>query len=315
MRATGVPRRLRPMLLVVAALLVAGCTGGGSARHVGSTTRPVVRVASFDFSESRLLAEIYAAAIEGHGYPVQRVLGLGSREIVQPALQQGLVDLVPEYAGSALRFLDTTRPPADAATATVHARLAEALGGARVVVLSFAPAQDTNGIVVTAATALSNHLSTISDLRPVASQLAFGAPPECPERPFCLLGLRGRYGLHFAKFLPMPSREVTLQALATGEIAVGLLETTDPHLADGKLVLLTDDRKLQPAENIVPVVRRTVIDRYGQPFARLVDAVSARLTTASLRSLNRRVTIDAQSVAAVAHDWLVAHGLAGSAAS
>jgi osmoprotectant transport system substrate-binding protein len=96
---------------------------------------------------------------------------------------------------------------------------------------------------------------------------------------------------------------VIAAALDTGEIGVGMLETTDPHLAGGKLVALADDRRLQPAENVVPLVRRTLIDAYGPAFTRILDSVSAQLTTISLAELNRRAVIDGVPVARVAEDW------------
>jgi osmoprotectant transport system substrate-binding protein len=102
----------------------------------------------------------------------------------------------------------------------------------------------------------------------------------------------------------LPSRDVIAAALDTGEIGVGMLETTDPHPAGGKLIALADDRRLQPAENVVPLVRRTLIDAYGPAFTRILDSVSAQLTTISLAELNRRAVIDGVPVARVAEDWL-----------
>jgi len=278
-----------------------------------------VRVASFDFPESRVLAEIYATALQVRGYPVTRTLGLGSREVVEPAMEQGLVDLVPEYAGSALRFLQSaaasSTSPAGAessvttAVADAATSLSAALGERGLVALAFAAAEDQNGVAVTAATATARGLHQVSDLAPIASSLAFGGPPECPERPFCLAGLRDRYDLRFRAFLPMPSRQITAEALLDAEIDVGMLETTDPHLGDARIVHLADDRGLQPAENVVPVVRRQVAERYGSGLADVVNTVSAKLTTAGVVELNRRVVLAGAPADRVAVDWLRSNGL------
>jgi osmoprotectant transport system substrate-binding protein len=290
--------------LCAALMFVTSCTAGSNHDAISVDPRhPPVRVASFDFPESQILAEIYADALQRNGYPVTRLIGLGSREVVEPALQQGLVDLVPEYAGSALQFLGVVAV-AGSSPAASQTRLAAALAPHGVAVPTLSPAQDQNGVAVEAGTARARGLRRISDLGPIAHSLTFGGPPECAERPFCLAGLQSLYRLRFQRFLPLPSGDVIAAALDNGEIEVGMLETTDPHLASGKLVALADDRRLQPAENVVPVVRRTLIDAYGPAFTRVLDAVSAQLTTIGLAQLNRRAVIDGVPVAQVAEDWL-----------
>jgi osmoprotectant transport system substrate-binding protein len=269
-----------------------------------------ITVASFDFPESELLAQIYGQALTRAGYEVDLELDVGPRELVEPALAAGLVELVPEYAGTALQFLSLgdDRPSDDAATTT--AALDRVLSDRRIVRLAAAPAQDANAVVVTREVADRYGLATISDLAAVAPELTFGGPPGCPDRPFCLAGLADTYGLSFAQFLPLDvGGPLTHQALAGGFADVGLLFTTDPRLADDDLVVLADDRGLQPAENVVPMVRQEVLDRWGDPFAAVVDGVSARLTTDILQDLNRRVA-DGASPRAVAADWLAAEGLA-----
>jgi osmoprotectant transport system substrate-binding protein len=268
-----------------------------------------VTVASFDFPESELLAEVYGQALTAAGYDVDLEPNVGPRELVQPALAGGLVEFVPEYAGTALQFLSLGDDrPSDDVTATTAA-LDRVLGDRRIVPLAAAPAQDANAVVVTREVADRYGLATISDLAGVAPELTFGGPPGCPDRPFCLAGLADTYGLHFAEFLPLDvGGPLTHQALAGGFADVGLLFTTDPGLADDGLVVLADDRGLQPAENVVPMVRQEVLDRWGDDFAATVDAVSARLTTESLQALNRRVA-DGASPRAVAADWLATEGV------
>jgi osmoprotectant transport system substrate-binding protein len=294
--------------LIMLALLVAGCDRGQAPPPPEDPRRPTIQLASFDFPESEILGELYGQALRQHGFPVELVVQLGAREVVAPALEQGKVDMVPEYQGSALNFLNDRDRVATADQALTHARLEQAFAPRGVSVLAYAPAQDRNGFVVSGDLARRHGLEKLSDLTPMARRLSFGGPPECAQRPLCLEGLEDVYKLRFARFEPMPSRDVTAAALGTGEIDVGMIDTTDPNLLKPgtDLVQLADDKRLQPADNVVPVVRREIVDAYGPPLVRLVNAVSARLSTADLTSLNRQVA-DGQPAAQVATAWLRAH--------
>jgi osmoprotectant transport system substrate-binding protein len=305
----GGRRKLAVGLLMALLLLAAGCDRDRSPPGPPEDPRrPTIRLASFDFPESELLAQLYGQALGQHGFPVEQVVQLGAREVVAPALEQGKVDMVPEYQGSALNFLNDRDRVATADQALTHARLEQAFAPRGVSVLAYAPAQDRNGFVVSGDLARRHGLEKLSDLTPMARRLSFGGPPECAQRPLCLEGLEDVYKLRFARFEPMPSLDVTAAALGTGEIDVGMIDTTDPNLLKPgtDLVQLADDKRLQPADNVVPVVRREIVDAYGPPLVRLVNAVSARLSTADLTSLNRQVA-DGQPAAQVATAWLRAH--------
>jgi osmoprotectant transport system substrate-binding protein len=304
----AVPRAV--LLLLVLVLLAAGCDRDPPPPPPEDPRRPIIQLASFDFPESEILGELYGQALRQHGFPVEQVVQLGSREVVGPALEQGKVDMAPEYLGSALNFLNDRDRIATADPALTHARLEQAFAPRGVSVLAFAPAQDRNGFVVTGDLARRHGLEKLSDLAPLASQLSFGGPPECPQRPLCLKGLQDLYELRFARFEAMPSRAVTAGELDTGEIDVGMIETTDPHLIGTDLVQLEDDRRLQPAENVVPVLRREVLDAYGPALVRLCNAVSAQLTTTELTRLNLQVA-DGQPAAEAASAWLRAHTIIG----
>jgi osmoprotectant transport system substrate-binding protein len=308
----GIPRAAsRPVLLLVAlVLLAAGCDRGQAPPPPEDPRRPTIQVASFDFPESELLGELYGQALAQHGFPVEQVIQLGAREVVAPALEQGKVDMVPEYLGSALNFLNDRDRVATADPALTHARLEQAFAPRGVSVLAFAPAQDRNAFVVSGDLARRNGMAKLSDLAPMAGKLSIGGPPECPQRPLCLRGLQELYKLRFARFEPMPSRAVTAAALETGEIDVGMIETTDPSLVGADLVQLADDRRLQPADNVVPVVRREVLDAYGPPLVRLLNTVSAQLTTAELSRLNLQVA-KGQVASDAAEGWLRAHTIIG----
>jgi osmoprotectant transport system substrate-binding protein len=312
-----VPRapRLAAALLLAVVTLLAGCDRGTAPpppAPAAESRRPTIRLASFDFVESELLAQLYGQALARHGFPVEQVVQLGSREVVAPALEQGKVDMVPEYLGSALNFLnDNDRSRVATADPTLtHARLEQAFAPRGISVLAYAPAQNRNGFVVTGDRARRSNLEKISDLARGASQMVIGGPPECPQRPLCLQGLQDLYKLRFARFEAMASRKVTADALEHGEIDVGMIDTTDPSLVGNDLIQLVDDRHLQPAENVVPVVRREIVDAYGPRLVRLLNAVSARLTTAELTGLNRQVAEGAPAADAV-EAWLRVHTIIG----
>jgi osmoprotectant transport system substrate-binding protein len=270
----------------------------------------VIVVGSFDFPESVLLADIYAGGLAAHGFPVRILPGLGTRELVDPALMSGLIQVVPEYAGSALQFISLGRLPPTSGIGSTNRALTKLAGGQGLVAGRPAAAQNANAIVVTAATAARYGLRSIADLARVAPRLVFGGPPECPGRSYCLPGLRHTYGLHFKSFVPLDAGgPLTLQALEAGNIGVALLFTTDPAIPARHLVVLADDRGLQPAENITPLVRRDAVARHGPGLMAVLNTVSARLGTASLRALNARVEIQGQNPRQVAENWLRAQGL------
>jgi osmoprotectant transport system substrate-binding protein len=309
-----VPAR-KPVVALVLALAASACIsvgGGPKPPPLSVGGKPVIRIASFDFPESVLLAQAYGQALRTHGFPVSLSLDLGSREVVQPALQQGLVDLVPEYGGSALEFVTLGRVRANADAESTHDRLVRAAGRRGLLALDPAPAQDQNAVVVTAETAAALGLHTIGDLAAHASGMVFGGPPECPTRPLCLQGLEQTYGLRFSQFVPLDaSGPYTVNALKDGVVDVALLFTTDGAISENGFVVLRDDRGLQPAENVTPVLRRHVATAYGAPLVSLLDDVSGNLTTPGLAAMNRSMSIVGESPAAVARTWLEEHGLVG----
>jgi osmoprotectant transport system substrate-binding protein len=215
--------------------------------------------------------------------------------------------VVPEYAGSAVEFLGGHATADPRAT---HEALRLVLGPRGIEPLAAASAQSRNGLVVNAQTATDLALRTISDLRPIAPELVLGGPPECPERDLCLPGLTSTYGLDFGSFLPLDSGgPITAEAVQRGTVDVGVLFTTDGSLAEHSLVLLEDDRRLQPAENVTPLVRREAVAHFGPELVEVLDAVSAVLTTEDLRSLNSAIRSGATATRAAAL-WLAEHGLA-----
>jgi osmoprotectant transport system substrate-binding protein len=300
---------VRAACLALAATCAA-CTTAGSrpaAPPPAPDARAAITVGSFNFPESVLLAYLYADALAAKGYPVRVLPDLGPREMVDAALMVGLVQLVPEYTGSALQFVSLGRIQATASVTTTASALARSMAGRGLVTGRPAAAQDGNAIVVTAATAARYRLRTISDLAKVARRLVFGGPPECVERAYCLPGLRLAYGLRFREFVPLDSGgPLTRQALAAGDVSVALLFTTDPAIRAQHLVVLADNRSLQPAENVVPVLRRATVDRFGVGLLAALNALSARLSTAALAALDAQVELDGRPPRAVAERWFQA---------
>jgi osmoprotectant transport system substrate-binding protein len=306
-----VVRRTTSICAFVGIVLVVGCTGDDDDASVPEPTDGL-RVASFDFGESIVLAELYAQVIESTGTLVVRIGAVGPREVTFPALELDVIDVVPEYLGTALERVGapTPNPDTEAALADLETRL----GPLGLTALDAAPAEDKNVIVMATDAAEELGVHTISELAPFAGTLGFGGPPECPDRPLCLVGLREMYGLEFAEFVAQRSQRFTAEALRRGEIDVGLMFSTDPALATPDLVVLADDRRLQPAENVVPVVRRSALDRWGQDVAAALDALSAVLTTVELQSLNARLAAE-EPADSIAFEWLASHGLGGASTS
>ncbi|MGI9146358.1 MAG: ABC transporter substrate-binding protein [Chloroflexota bacterium] len=272
--------------------------------------KPTVKVGSFGFDESEVLQELYAGVLEANGYTIERHPRLGSREIVEPALESGQIDLVPEYLATLEAFLAKTNSKATSDPTVTQKALQDLLTPKNITVLDYAAnAIDTNGFVVTKATADKNKLTKMSDLQPVASQMVLGGPPECPQRPFCLLGLQNTYKLQFKDFKPLDAGgPLTVTALDSGDIDIGLLFTTDPNIILKNYVLLADDMKLQLADNVAPVVSNKILSS-GADSKTLLNSVTAKLTTADLTDLDKQVGIDHKDAKTVAVAYLKAQAI------
>ena len=301
-------RRAAPIALALAFLGAVACTTTTPdvARPSDAGKGTIVVGVSGDFAENQLVAEMYASVLEHAGYTVERQFDLRSREISQSALESGQIDLKPEYLSSLLLFLEANADPSDD-PADVAAKDGELLGSRGISVLTPSPAQDTNTFVANAETAQRFGLTTMTSLGAVANQLTLGAPPECPQRPFCLTGLRDAYGILFYDFEPLDAGgPQTVAALKSNDVQVGLLFSTDPSIRANGFIPLVDDKHLQDAENITPVIRA---DKLNDEIAGLLDAVSAKLTTENVTTLVGKVVIDGQDVATAARDFLTANDL------
>jgi len=274
-----------------------------SADTPARTDTATIIVGSADFPESQLLATIYAKALAAKGLETSTKLNIGSREVYMPALLDGSIDLLPEYAGATLSYLDknaTAHSPADVATAL------KAVLPKGVSMLTPSSAQDGDVLAVTHKTADTLKLKTISDIKPHAAEMVLGGPPEWKTRKEGVVGLRDVYGLEFKSFKPLDvGGPLTVAALANGQIQVGDLFSTDPAIAANDFVALQDDKNLFPAQNIVPIMATA---KMSETTTKVLDAVSAALTTEALIQMNGRLAAH-ESLDQVADDWLAEHKL------
>jgi osmoprotectant transport system substrate-binding protein len=305
-------RRIRlggAVVVTCLALLLAACGGGGNDALQGGSQQnggSTVTVGSTNFSEQLILAEMYAAVLKKAGVKVDTRLNLGAREVVFPALQKGDIDLLPEYNGAVLSFLD---PKATQTTSQeVNTALTPLLDAKGLVALEQSPAEDKDGWAVTKETAAKYGLAKISDLKGKAHMLVVGGPPELKTRPAGLPGLKKVYGIEdFKEFKALDAGgPLTTSALNKGDIDVGRVFTTQGAIAQYGWVVLQEDKPLEPAQNIVPIGRK---DAMTDQVKQALDAISAKITTEELIKLNKLVDVDKQDPEKVANDWLTQQGL------
>ena len=297
--------------LLAFALLVAAC-GDGSGGDATSTTSeggavdgPAITVASFNFGESVVLAEIYAQALEASGYTVERNLNLGARELIFPDIASGDIDFLPEYLGSAISVGFGQEAPTDQAEALQTLR--DLFADQSATVLEPAPGQDKNVFVVTGDFATENNLATVSDLAG-AGDVTLGGPPECEDRSTCYAGLVETYGLDNLGFESIAEGAARVAALESGEIQVALLFSTQPVITQKGFVALEGTDEIIAPENIVPVVSNEIVEAYGDDFTALINSISELITTDVLLDLNTRIEVDAENPEDVAAAWLTEIG-------
>jgi osmoprotectant transport system substrate-binding protein len=272
---------------LVTLCLVAGCS---NADPLGAETRSPksIVVGSGDFPESQIVAEIYAQALQANGFEIGRRMGIGSRETYIPALKDHSVDLVPEYIGNLLLYFapNSTATMLDAVELELYKKLPGDLS-----ILTPSPASDTDTVTVTAGTAGAWDLKTIGDLAAHSPDVRFGAPSAFETRPSGLPGLRQKYGLNIApgNFVAINDGggAVTVRALVEGRVTAANIFSTSPAIPQNHLVALDDPEHNFLAGNIVPLVNS---QKKSDRLKDVLDAVSAKLSTAGLAALNAAVS-------------------------
>jgi osmoprotectant transport system substrate-binding protein len=266
----------RAALAAFASAVLAGCGGSGS-----------VKVGSKNFTESILIAEIYAQALEAAHIPVRRRLNLGSTQIAMAAMQRGDIDLYPEYTGTALIDVLHHAPLSNpqAIYATVKAAFEREYG---LIWLARSPMNDSQGLATTRAIAKRYDLRTLSQLAPIASRLRLATIPEFISRPDGLPGLQRVYGGF--RFASVRTYDIALkyQALLNGQADIATAFTTDGEIVTDDLIVLDDDRRLWPAYNVAPVVRRSALERRPH-IAAVLDALAPRITSGATQRMNAEI--------------------------
>lgn len=299
---------------VLAATVLAACGSssnptGGKSTAAGSSSASSggagsVVIGSANFQENVLLMDIYAAALKAKGVTVTTKPNIGSRQVYIPALQDGSIDLIPEYSGVLLQYFNKTAT--QVSSADVLTALQAALP-ATLTVLDQSSAQDKDAIVVTKDTATKYNLKSIADLAPVASKLTLGAAPEFATVADGVPALKSIYGVTFGTFKPLDAGgPLTINALKNGQIDAGDIFTTDPSITADNFVALDDPKNEFAAQNVLPLISKSKVT---PTISSALNAVSAKLDTATLTTLVAKVITDKADPATVASDWLKSVGL------
>ncbi len=275
--------------------------GGGGGEGGGAVT-----IGSFAFPESEILGEIYSQALEAGGFDVTEKFQIGARQQTIPALQDGSINLIPEYNGNLLAYYDTEYT--ERSTEEVDGALGDAVAADNLVVLDSAEAEDKDAYVVTRATAEANDLTSIGDLSAL-EPFSLGASPQFAELGYGIPGLADVYGVTDVEFRPIDDfgGAATVKALNDDSIQVADIYTTSPDLVTSDLVVLEDPENMISAQNIVPLLSEDIM---SDQLAEILNGVSAELGTDDLIALRDRVEgSEKASPQDAAKDWLTENGL------
>jgi osmoprotectant transport system substrate-binding protein len=287
------------------AAATASASGGASNPLGGAAASGTVVIGSANFPENELLAEVYALALQKKGVKVTTKLNIGAREVYYPQVKSGAITIIPEYNGT---LLTVEADPTSTAktTADVDAALAAKLPST-LTVLNPAPAQDSDSITVTAATAAKYHLKSIADLKPYASTMVLGGPPEFKTRSDGIAGLKANYGLTFKSFDPLDtSGPITLSALNGGKVQAADVFTTTPQIVTDKLVSLADPKFNFAAQNVIPLIYKPALT---PTISATLNEISAKLTTSALLQMDNAVITDKANYTTVAEGFLQSIGM------
>jgi osmoprotectant transport system substrate-binding protein len=314
-------RMLLVLLAVVAALALGACgddddegDGGGGEAAEAIQSNPdngnvSITVGSKNFTEQKVLGEIYAQGLEAAGYKVKKQLNLGDEKTALKAIEGGEIVAYPEYTGTALGSFFNVKSneiPKDPQKAFDDAKAGFAKKG--LTAYPPTPFTSSNEVAVTQETASKEGLKNISDLEGKAQDLTLYGSPECRQRNDCLLGLQQVYGLKFKKFTPV-AIDLRHEVLEKGQADVSIVFTTDPQIKRNKEVLLEDDKGMFPPYNSTLVVRDETVKDAGSDLPDVVAKVNKGLTDEVMQELNARVDLDKKTPEAVGSEYLKEEGL------
>lgn len=311
-------RNRRALVAAVSAALImlGGCAGddldgGDTGEDTGNGGGGTVRISGQSFPEAVLVTEMYELLLTDAGYTPDTKL-VDTRDVYMQDFPGG-IDVVPEYVGGIVDFLNTTQngqnaePLTTSDAAETISNAEDLLTEAGITLLEPSEATDTNAFFVTQEYAQSEGVSTLSDMK--GKRVTLAAAPDCEGRRDCAAGLEDVYGIRIQKILPLGfASDQTYRSVLDGESQMGLTSTTDGTLESQGLVLLEDDQEIQPAQNLVPAVSTEFLDEHPD-IADVLEPLMAALTTEKLTELNGRVSVDREQPEDVARDFLVEEGL------
>ncbi|MFJ6428487.1 ABC transporter substrate-binding protein [Microbacterium maritypicum] len=287
---------------LAAVLVLGGCANSNplDAPSEGSSSGgDTIVIGSQAYYSNEIIAEIYAQALEGAGFKVDKQFNIGQRDAYMPDVESGAIDLFPEYTGNLLEYLDkdaTATSPED-----VYAALKEALPKG-LTALDYAEASDQDTYTVLKSFAEENGLTTIGDLSKVTTPVTIGAAPEFEQRPYGPAAAKEVYGVDLGFSATGPT---TLESLLAGEIQVADIYSADPAFQTEDIVALEDPENIILASNVVPIVSSDVADKVSD----VINAVSKKLTAEELVGLNVQSTVDQKSAEDIAKKWLADNDL------
>jgi osmoprotectant transport system substrate-binding protein len=314
------------LTLLLASLAIAACGGddndsadqgatdtaasGGKLIESNPDNKGVkLTMGSKNFTESKVLGEIYAQALAAAGYTVDKQLNLGDEHIALKALESNEVSAYPEYTGTVLTSLfklPSSRVPNNPVIA--YARAKDGLAKDQIAALPPTPFTNSNEVGLTQDKATELGVSKISDLEGKSQDLTLYGTPECRQRLDCLLGLQKVYGLEFKKFVPV-AVDLRHEVLAKGQADLSIVFTTDPQVKRNNEVLLEDDKNMFPPYNSMLLVRDDVLEQAGADLQGTVEKVQQGLTDEVMSELNARVELDKKTPEVVAGEYLSESGL------
>ena len=290
--------------IAVAAAIVLG-TSAVAAR--GAAAKPAVVIGAKNFTEQYVLGQLYKQALEAKGYSVTLKQDIGTSELIDTAFKSGKINFYPEYTGILVANIAKQPLPKTAAATWAAAKKFESTQRSATV-LNMTPFSDSDSFGMLTTTANKLGVKTIPDMKKVKA-FSFAGYPECRKRITCLLGLKNIYGLTQTRFVSLGSISI-YTLLDKGTVTSGDVFSTDPQLQSSKYTVLTDTKHIFGFQNVAPIVSNKVATAGGASFKKVVNAVSAKLTVAAMRAMNKAVAIDKQSPADVAGTFLKANGLA-----
>ena len=285
--------------------------GGAGIEKNAANAKTTITVGSKNFTEQKVLGEIYAQGLEAAGYTVRTQLSLGDEAAAQAALASGAIDGYPEYTGTALLSLcdvPAAEVPKDPAQAFDDAKACMARDG--LAALEPTPFTSSNEVGVLKTKAEELGLQKISDLEDKAGELTLYGSPECRTRQDCLLGLQEVYGLKFKKFTPVDIDQ-RHEVLKSGDADLSIVFTTDPQIQRNGEVLLEDDKGMFPPYNSTFLVKQETLDAAGPDLQKAVEAVNEQLTDEVMQELNARIDLDKETPEQAAADYLQQFKLVG----